>query len=496
LVTKNVRANTDEVEEVFSRKSAMPLQFANMEKFTTQDMKNNIRREQYFIQYTKEQVMTYVQNPSKWRRQLREISNNLYNISPQYKRVIQYFVSMPTFKYIVEPYGYDPDKVNKKTVKNQYLKNLDYIENMNIEHEFSKILQVAFIEDIFYGYEHEKKDSYFIQKLDSGYCQITSFEDACFNFSFNFGYFDIYPAKLSTFPNEFQEKYKLYQLDRLNYTWQELDSTKTICIKINEHMEYPYPPFAGLFEHVLEINDFKKLRKTHQELQNYKILVQKLPMREDTDLNNDYMIDYDNMVMFHNQAASATPDQVGVITTPMEVKEINFEKSGSPDIDNVQRAEAALWEASGISRSLFAGQQTNSVGLERSINTDEAIIFVLLKQFERWLNRKVKKNNKVATMSMRVHLLPITNYNEEAYFKRLVEGGKSGFPVKMLIGASLGYNPSTTINMLFLENDVLGLDGKLIPLQSSHTQNGDAGAPKKANASSSAVKTRDAGSSN
>lgn len=43
------------------------------------------------------------------------------------------------------------------------------------------------------------KDSYFIQKLNPDYCQISSIEGGCFNFAFDFNYFKTYPEKLKQY---------------------------------------------------------------------------------------------------------------------------------------------------------------------------------------------------------------------------------------------------------------------------------------------------------
>lgn len=481
-------------KQVFPRQSAVALDFAAIQKFITRDLNKNRYREVYFLKYSKEQVIQFVQNPAKWQRQLREISNNLYNISLQYKRIVNYFASMPKFSYVVEPYGFDPEKVNRKTFMSQYRKALDMIENMNIKHEFGKILQCIFIEDVFYGYEHQSKDAYFFQKLDPLYCYPSSLEDGCLNFQFNFTYFDTYPDRLATFPPEFETKYKLYKADPANYTYQELDSSKTICIKANENFEYAMPPFAGIFESIIDIEDFKALRKSRVELENYKLLIQHLPMREDSDINNDFMIDYDNMIMFHNQAADATPEQVGVITTPMKITEVNFEKSGGVDQDNVLKATREMMDQIGISQLLFNTDKSSSIGLNRSINNDEAYLFMILRQFERWLNRKAKKLS-TSSLGFRISILDITYYNEQEFFDRVMTAGEFGFPVKSVIAASIGLTPSALMNMSFLENEVLGLQDTMIPLQSAHTQSGDeeGGAPKKANGklSSEGLKSRD-----
>jgi hypothetical protein len=479
-MSEKVLNNVANEEKTFKRESAMLLNYATVEKFITRNMERGRFRDNYYLRYSKEQVLQFVRDPERWQDQLRDISVNLYNISSQYRRLVNYFSTMPTFAYIVEPYGFDPDKVNAKTFKTQYRKTLDFIENMNIKHEFSKILLSVFVEDVFYGYEHMSKDTYFIQKLDPKYCVITSIIDGCYNFSFNFQYFDTYPERLDTYPDEFKEKYEIYKQNvGIKYVWQELEHTNTICIKLNENIsEYAFPPFAGLFESLLEIEDFKALRKSRAELENYKLLIQKLPMREESGTNNDFMIDYDNMIMFHQQAASVLPDQVGLITTPMDIKDINFEKSGSVDQDNVFKATREFWDGAGVSQLLFNTDKSSSVGLNRSINSDEALVFMLLRQFERWLNKKARKSSGV---SWRVHLLNVTHYNIDDFFERVMTSGEYGFPVRSVIAATLGLTPSSLMNMNYLENEVLGLNESMVPMQSSHTSttDGEDGAPKK-----------------
>ena len=56
------------------------------------------------------------------------------------------------------------------------------------------------------------------------------------------------------------------------------------------------------------------------------------------------------------------------------------------------------------------------------------------------------------------------------------------FPVKLEIGAALGLSPLEFINKATLENEILGLQDLLAPLQSSHTmksESGQTGRPEK-----------------
>ena len=43
--------------------------------------------------------------------------------------------------------------------------------------------------DVYYGYEIETNDSYFLKSLDPDYCRISGSDDGCIMFDFNFAYF-------------------------------------------------------------------------------------------------------------------------------------------------------------------------------------------------------------------------------------------------------------------------------------------------------------------
>jgi hypothetical protein len=482
--------------ELLVRQRAIALDFATINKLITRDLKLNKADTLLLKKYKKSEVVTFLEQPSRYSKQLRDISIFLYNKSPQYKRLVNYFSKMATFAYIVEPYKIDFDKPNLKALGNQFKKLSEFLDTINMKHEFMKIMSVAFREDVFFGYEHYDKDAYFIQQLNPDFCQISSIEDGCYNFAFDFSYFNAYPEKLDTFPSEFKSKYNAFSKDS-SLRWQELDSTQTICIKINEDLSYPIPPFAGVFESLFDIEDFKALRKEKTKLQNYKILIQKLPMRDDSDANNDFMIDYPTMEAFHMQASSAVPDQVAVITSPMEFKDINFDKSMADD-DNVARAERDYWSGAGVSQLLFNTDKSSSIGLSMSIQTDEAIVFAVLRQIERWVNRRIKF---LGNFNFRVNILDITIFNQQEKFDQAIQSFQYGIPVKSMIGAIMGMSPTTMVNMSILENDILGLNERFIPPATAHTQSdatnqGGAPAKKVKDLSTSGAKARNNGNSN
>jgi hypothetical protein len=452
------------------------MDFASMAKLILKDLSQTNEKLKFFNKYKKEDVISYLNNPQKNEKQLREISQFIYNASPHYRRLINYFAKMPLFYYNVIPYGLTPEKVNQKTFYSNFLKTLDLLENMNIRHEFSKVLTIAFREDVFYGYEYSNDTSYFIQKLDADYCRISSIEDGVYNFQFDFSFFDSNKEKLELYAPEFKSLYSQYQKDR-NKKWLELNSEKTICIKINEDLEYCIPPFAGVFEYLFDIEDYKSLQKARTEIDNYKLLVMNVPLRPDSDTNNDFLIELDAMQYFYNLTAQALPEGVGLAMSPTKMDSFTFNKDATYK-NNVEEAIKAYWNGAGVPDVLFGSGANSGAIANLSIKTDEEIIFAVLRQMERWLNRKLKFNK--GTYKFKVSILNITVFNYKDVQTSLLTASQYGVPVKMDLAISYGLTPSDVINKSFLEEDILGITDKWKPLQSSHTQSeSNGGAPNK-----------------
>src|SRR6185312_6147807 len=271
-----------------------------------------------------------------------------------------------------------------------------------------------------------------------------------------------------------QNKYRQWKIMKAKNPklspWVELDAKNTICIKINEHMLEAFPPFAGSFDSIFDIEGFKQLRKDREEIGNYMLITQELPMREDSDNNNDFMIDRDMFTYFHNMIADTVPENVGVVTSPMKLNTVKFDKDRA-DNDGVAKAERDFWSGNGTSQLLFNADKSTSQGLLMSIKTDEEIVFGVLTQIERWVNRYLKFNIK--DLMFNIDILHVTHFNRQEMFDMYLQAGQFGIPVKNHVSAVVGFSPIETMNMAYLENDLLKMHEEFIPLMSSHTMSAE-----------------------
>ena len=446
------------------------------------------------IQYDIETINKWMNNPVTYEQQLRQLSQYFYNVSALYKLIVRYMALMPTYAYTVIPTDM-PEKVDKTKLKKQYMKTLTYVDKLNLPHEMIKALLVAFREDTFFGYEHESKDSYFIQQLDAKYCRISSIEDGIFNFAFDFSYFDTFKDELEFFPKEFKSKYNTFKATKER--WIELDAQKTICLKVNSDFLYSLPPFATMFQSIIDLDEYKAIKKARAKNDNFMAFIQRIPLDEKNPDINKFLIDLELAMTFHNMASETLPEGVGVITSPMAIDAVKTEKK-TTDSDLVNEGYREAFRDGGVSEFLFNSDKNTSVGLAKSIITDEEVIFAMLRQIERWVNRKLK--NLSGVYKFKVKMLDITVFNRDERHKKYLESAQYGIPVVMEIGATLGLTPLDLINKATLENDILGLHDILKPLQSSFNKvedsDGEKGRPAKSDdeISDSGQKNKDKGS--
>ena len=461
------------------KKELLAQQFSSVRKMTMKQLNKNLQTTNSILsRFDSKQVAVYLQNPSKYEKQLRQLSNYLYNVNAQYKLLIRHMATMPLYAYDLDLIGSIDDYAHTK-VQKAFLKTSQYVDKLNLRHEMSKVLKIAFKEDVFFGYEHESKNSFFIQRINPDYCRYgVEIEDGIHNYAFDFSYFDQFKDELINYPDEFKVKYQLYKNNKLEKQWQILDSNKAVAFKVNEELPYSLPPFNTIFESIFDLDEYKKLKKAKAKMDNFLLLVQRIPMSDKvTDLDGGFLIDLGLANQFHENTSDNLPDGVALTTSPMEFSAISLDKKNSQN-DSVSEAVREVFTDAGISQYIFNSDKNTSAGISKSVIADEQIVFDLMRQIERWINRKLKK--MPGAIKFELTFLDITNYSKNEETDRLLKAGSLGLPQVTRIASALGMSPNKLYNKAIIENNILGFHELLKPLSSSHTQTSDeVGAPKK-----------------
>lgn len=343
--------------------------FALMSRLILRDLNTNLAHPTFY-KYTKDDIARYLANPAQFEKQLRDACIYIYGASSHFRRIIQYFVGLSDLSYLVEPTGIDPKTANKRITNNNYRKVLDLLGKMSIKTQFPKILTVCLREDVFYGTFIITPDSITILQLPSDYCQISTVEGNVCNVTFNFSYFNTRLYLLDYYPEEFRRKYEMYKKDKKTYRWIELDAPNSFAIKCNiDILNYAMPPFAGILREISDVESYKDLKLTKTAIENYALLVMKLPMSDD----GQWGIDYEKARDFWMNLDKVMPEEVGSVLSPMDIDKISFERSNVGDTNTVADAEEDLFNAAGVSSLIFSNPKASANALLLSIKADQAI---------------------------------------------------------------------------------------------------------------------------
>jgi len=416
--------------------------------------------------YDASTVGYFIEAPYRYKKQLITLSYFMYHKMQEFKTIVDYRATMPTYHYVLNPMKYE------EGIEEDFIKNLNFLENFNIAHKFNNITKKLFIQDVWFGYEvYDNSYNFVFIELPVDYCNIIGkdrFET--YKVSFDFTYFDKYPDLLESYPEEFKIKYKSYEQTKKNPV-KELDGSKTIAFKFDESVEYVLPYYTGMFIDLLRLNNLKDVQIIGAISDNYKLIVQKIPMDSKSSKAEKYLIGYDSAKAFHNNVKENVPKDVGVVTTPMDIDAVTLKPNVGSHEENIVKSHTAnLFNSAGVSSLLFNGDTTSSVGLELNINVDENIIFRLLRQYELYFRKRLFYFNK-RTYKFKFQFLDQTYFNSDKVVEKYLKAGQFGFN-KFYISSALGISQLDLINGSKLEN-ALGLYDLLIPLKSSHTMADD-----------------------
>lgn len=489
-VEHGTKHSAQEIKE-FTQKQQMLKDFAKNAKDTLQllDLQNPTTKS--YTVYSKENLRTYLKNPLSESNQqnLRKLSQFLYHLSFQLRRIISYYASQVDLScYNVVPNVSMTEKNDQKKILQNYEEVLHWLARMNMAKQIYDLLIIAWREDAVFTYcywddkAENDVNSFVMLPMDGNYCKISSVNyDSTFNYAFDFSFFSgSNEAYLEYWDKEFTKKYEAYKKDT-KLRWQELDPQRAVCFKINsDQHDRIIPPLASLYEDIIDLIDLRGISNIKDALSIYKLLVAQIETIDGSNEPDDFSIDLDTAVEFYNKMCEALPPEVGMVLSPMKIEPIEFEKHASDDTDEISEAMSNLWESAGVSQVLDAKRLTGSTAVKMSTIADALMaIKPVLPQIEAWVNRFL--DYVVTDNQMRVEYIDITPFTKEDRIKIVKEAATLGLPVKLQYASLLGLSPLDVYSLCFLENDVLQLDQNFIPLVSTYTIPGkdSPGAPTK-----------------
>ena len=457
--TEKARGAKRSLSEMPTKFFGISKTFAVMNRLITRDLNKYINQPSFSL-FTKDDVARYLENPYRYEKQLRKAVLYIYGASSHFRRLIQYFVGLTNWSYIIEPYNIDPSKANVRITNNNYRKALKLLNAMDIKSQFPKVLTVCLREDVCYLTTWMTQDNVTFQQLPSDYCAITSLEGNVANVTFNFSYFASREPLLDYYPAEFRRKYEQYKNDRL-HSWIELDAPYSFAIKVNNDiLDYALPPFIGILRELYDLEDYKALKLAKTALENYAMLAMKIPLED-----GEWGIDLDKAEEFWRNLDDVLPDEIGSVLTPMPIDKISFEKSNVGDTTTIADAQENIFTAAGVSSLLFNNPKASANALLLSIKADQEMTYGIVKSIQDALNRILQAQSY--GKNFKLNILNISVFNQKEAGEAYLKAASYGLPTISAYAASQGIGQAELDSMSFLETRVLGLQDMFRPIVNS-----------------------------
>lgn len=429
--------------------------------------------------YSRDKLRTYLKNPASEGNQknLRKLSNFLYNVSHVYRRLVNFKAYQVNCKsWTVYPDIPLTEQVNQDDILQNYEKVIKYVRNMDLKSQILKCMLQAWKNDVVYGFcygDPEKDGEFFIHLLDPDFCKISSqqYYRGVLGFAFDFSFFSGENSYyLDIYDPIFKKMYNKYQSDN-TLRWQELPIESVFCLKINiDNIDFPIPPLSGLFDSLINLADLQGVQDLKDELEAYKLIYAKIDSISGSKDVNDFEIDLELANAFYQKLLGILPENVALAMSPMELDTIDFQSNNANDVNIISEAYENIINANG-GIVLNQNKITNSASFKLALLFDSMDAMAPIEQINAWINLWIR--NHLGETGMIVEFDDTSPYFIDDKIDRLLKVAQYSVPCKLELASLIDANPVKERGMSFLENALgLGVSSWNKPLVSSAVQSG------------------------
>ena len=428
-------------------------------------------------EYTPEKIERIITSGSLAEQQA--LSRNFFYKDGYYKQIIIHYATLLKYAGLLIPNPSLGKKLSTSHISKRYYNALDYVEKMNLPVFLTDCATRALIDGCYYGVIVQlDKQNFSVLDLPSGYCQ-TRYKDLNGDdlIEFDVSYFNSIvdlTAKeqaLASYPKFIRDAYKKWQKQKSSNSWVIIPSDIGICFPFFDGR----PLFLSVIPASLEYDDAIQTEQDRDAEEIRKILVQKIPHLQDGRL----LFEPDEAAEMHAGAVGMLKGNknISVLTTYADVDAVVSKTTGESTSKTLEQIEKNIYAQAGVSGQIFSS--TGSSTLDASIKNDIALMMYLANKFSRFITNSINRIYGNTNITFKYQILPVSIHNMDKFVDQSFKLSGSGYSYLLPVVA-LGLSQRDIVNLKELENDVLKLGEKLIPLSSSYTQSSDnsTGRPK------------------
>lgn len=409
------------------------------------------------------------------------LSENYFYKDGIYRRIIIYYATLLKYSGILIPRVSQKQKLAVQANEKRYFNALNFIDKMDLKNLLTNCSLKALINGTYYGIIVAlDKTTFAVMDLPSDYCS-SRYKDLKGNdvIEFDLSYFNtIYNEEergkaLSTYPKDVRKEYYKYRKGKRKSKWYYFPTDISICFPLFDGR----PLFLNVIPAAIRYDDSVETERARDLEEIKKIIVQKIPHNS----SNEFLLEPPEVEELHAGAVGMMKNNknISILTTYADVDSIASKTSSDTANNNLEKMVQHIYNEGGVSGQIFASSSNSS--LEISLENDLALMMYLGNKYSMFISNLINKEYANSNINFKYEILPITYYNSEKYIDTTLKMANSGYSF-ILPTLALGFSQSDLGNLKDLENDVLKLGEKLIPLTTSYTQSTEdnkGGAPKK-----------------
>ena len=430
--------------------------------------------------YTEEEVKKIIESGSLSAQQA--LSRNYFNKDGFYKQLVLHYATLLKYAGILIPNPTPGKSLSTSHISKKYFQALDFVDKMNLQTILVDWAQKVLTNGCYYGLlVSNEKLNFCVLDLPIAYCT-SRFKDYAGNdiIEFDVSYFnsispDSKQAALAAYPDFITKAYRRWNTGKLKSKWVVIPSEMGICFPIFDGR----PFFINVIPSIIKYSEAVETEQERDKEEIRKIIVQKIPHLTDGRL----LFEPEEAVEIHSGAVGMVRNNknTSVLTTYADVDAIVSKSSSENSGTILEKMQQNIYSQAGISSEIFAATGGNTT--DTSLNFDTAVMMNLANKFARFITNIVNDNFANSNINFKYTILPVTHYNESKFIDNSYKLATAGYSL-IIPALAQGFTQRDLVNIKDLENEVLDLTKKLIPPQTSFTQNNESennGRPTKEN---------------
>lgn len=406
------------------------------------------------------------------------LSKQYFASSGFYRRILIHYATLLKYCGILIPSPSRGKKITDEPLQKKYYDALGFIDRINIPEIGTSIALKALINGGYYGViQTIDKNHFTLLELPASYC-CSRYKDSNDNdlIEFDLSYFNTIvkesdrEAAFSVYPKEIIKAYKQYKKGK-RCNWYLIPSEIGVCFPFYDG----HPSFLSLIPTILDREEYIEADKNRDKSEVKKIIIQKIPHLTDGTL----LFEPDEAAEIHAGTVGMMKNNpnVDVLTTyaDVDVKGSEGETNSNTKLD---KAKQIIYDEAGVSSELFSA--TGNLSLEKAVNNDIAFMMPFANKLSRFITNITNRLYSNASITFRYKILPVSIYNASDYVDTTFKLASSGYSY-ILPAVAADLSQKELVDLKNIENELLNLQEKLVPLASSFTQSGtgEVGAPEK-----------------